>query len=52
MFSLLTTFNLFNQRFIKLSHYFKKKKIEQEAMNKIHQNFSQLKIEENSEYVQ
>jgi len=52
MFSSLTTFNLFNQRFMKLSHYFEKKKIRQEAMNKIHQNFSQLKIKENSEYVQ
>jgi len=51
IFSSLTTFNLFNQRFMKLSHYFKKKKIRQEAMNKIHQNFSQLKIKENSEYV-
>jgi len=36
---------------MKLSHYFKKKKIKQEAMNKIHKNFSQLKIKENSEYV-
>jgi len=52
MFSSLTTFNLFNQRFMKLSHYFKKKKIRQEAMNKIHQNFSQLKIRKNNEYVQ
>ena len=52
MFSLLTTFNLFNQRFMKLSHYFKKKKIKQKAMNKIHQNFSQLKIRKNSKYVQ
>ncbi len=33
-------------------HYFKKKKIRQEVMNKIHQNFSQLKIKENNEYVQ
>ncbi len=37
---------------INSSHHFKKKKIKQEAMNKIHQNFSQLKIRKNSEYVQ
>jgi len=52
MSSSLTTFNLFNQRSMKLSHYYEKKKIKQEAMNKIHQNFPQLKIRENSEYVQ
>ncbi len=40
------------QWFINSSHYFKKKKIKQEAMNKIHQNFLQLKIRKNSEYVQ
>ncbi len=40
------------QWFINSSHHFEKKKIRQEAMNKIHQNFSQLKIRENSEYVQ
>jgi len=36
---------------MKLLHHFEKKKIKQEAMNKIHQNFSQLKIKENSKYV-
>ena len=40
------------QWFINSSHHFEKKKIRQEAMNKIHQNFSQLKIRENNEYVQ
>ena len=40
------------QWFINSSHHFEKKKIRQETMNKIHQNFSQLKIRENSDYVQ
>ncbi len=40
------------QWFINSLHHFEKKKIKQEAMNKIHQNFSQLKIKKNSEYVQ
>jgi hypothetical protein len=35
-----------------LSHYSEKKKTRQEVIDKIQQNFSQLKLKENSEYVQ
>lgn len=40
------------QRSMNLSHYSEEKKIRKEAMDKIHQNFPQLKIRENGEYVQ
>ncbi len=33
-------------------HHFEKMKTKQEAIDKIQQNFSQLKLRENSEYVQ